>query len=141
MIVVGGRVIIEVSKTLEENCLSNGAQKLSTRISLSQSLLQALSLSKEYRKIFTMMEFSSQWNARLLGRNFSSITMHYFLFLAIHELVSIEFLDTPSLLWLINVVVCLINEISATILVPLRLIKAQGSNFHPIMSRVGVFLK
>jgi len=84
-----------------------------------------------------MAEFSSQWNARLLGRNFGSITMYYFfLFSTLHELVFIEFFDNPSLLWIINVVVFLINEMRTTISLPLRLLGAQGSNFssHHIKS-------
>lgn len=104
--------------------------------------LQALSLSKKYRKLSTMMELSTWWYDMMLGSNFGSRTMqNFFLFLALYEFVFIEFLDTPSLLWFINVVVCLINEMRATIFFPLRIIGAQDFNGYPIMSRCGVLLK
>ena len=116
MIVGGGRVTIKVSKTLKESCLRNGAQNISITISPFQYHLHVLSLSKKHRKLCTMVEFSSQWYARFLWSNFGSITMNKFtFFLALHELVFIETLNTPSHLWLINVVVCLINETKATI--------------------------
>ena len=47
----------------------------------------------------------------------------------------------PTLFWLINEVVFLINEMRATILLPLRVLGAQGSNDQPIMSRGEVLFK
>lgn len=109
---------------------------------LFKSLLQANSLSNKNGKLPTMVKLSSQWYARLLWSNFGHIKIHnFFLFLALHALLFIKILKTHSFFWLINEVVCLINEMRATILLPLRIIGAQGSNVQHIMSRGGVFCK
>ena len=90
----------------------------------------SLSLSKKHRR-------HSEWQNSLLNGMIhcqgeilaaQKCTTSFSFWLSMNLYLQI-FFDTPSLLWLINVVVFLINEMGATISLHLRILGAQGLNF------------